>query len=293
MVYSSRKRVIIITALLFSISLAGNVIGNCLTNSFSKKIEGSKEKANTFSAIEFFVCVIAYFIILLNQSVSLYTVVLGLLYGLATAFSKYYLIRALSIGPMHLTLLITTSSMLIPTLSGIFFGEKFKVLKLLVALCLIFFVYLSFNKTKSEKFNKKWFLFCLIAFICSGTIGVLQKIHQNSTYKGELGGFLFVSFVCAVMVSIGKNKGKLCLRTFGKFGIIVAAICGLGTFAANIINLKLSGVIPSQLFFPLINGGSIIINSICSVVIFKEKLNLRQAIGLIGGIVCLILICIV
>ena len=64
-------------------------------------------------------------------------------------------------------------------------------------------------------------------------------------------------------------------------------------FIMNYINLKLSGVLPSQLFFPLINGSSIVLSSIMSVIIFKEKLSKRQTIGLIGGIVSLIAICLV
>lgn len=61
----------------------------------------------------------------------------------------------------------------------------------------------------------------------------------------------------------------------------------------NYINLKLSGVLPSQLFFPLVNGSTIILSSVMSVVVFKEHLSKKQAVGLIGGITSLVAICIV
>jgi multidrug transporter EmrE-like cation transporter len=61
----------------------------------------------------------------------------------------------------------------------------------------------------------------------------------------------------------------------------------------NFINLKLSGMLPSQLFFPLINGSAIVLSSLVSVLLFKEKLTRRQTIGLVGGIASLIAICLI
>ena len=61
----------------------------------------------------------------------------------------------------------------------------------------------------------------------------------------------------------------------------------------NVINLKLSGIIPSQLFFPLINGSVIILTSFASLILFKEKLSNKQLVGLFGGIVSLICLAVV
>jgi multidrug transporter EmrE-like cation transporter len=60
----------------------------------------------------------------------------------------------------------------------------------------------------------------------------------------------------------------------------------------NFLNLKLSGILPSQLFFPLVNGSAIILSTAASFIIFKEKLTSRQIVGLFGGIAALIAICI-
>ena len=61
----------------------------------------------------------------------------------------------------------------------------------------------------------------------------------------------------------------------------------------NYLNLKLAGILPSQLFFPLVNGGSMVLSQMMSVVIFKEMPTKKQLIGLIGGICSLIAICLV
>ena len=58
----------------------------------------------------------------------------------------------------------------------------------------------------------------------------------------------------------------------------------------NKTNTYLSGVLPSVIVFPVINGGVILATTIVSRFIFKEKLSLLQKAGLaVGalGIVCI------
>lgn len=98
---------------------------------------------------------------------------------------------------MILQTVISTSSMIIPTISGVFFGEHFSGTKFVMVLLLIGFIYLSLDRGKNSKINTGYLLFCLLAFVFQGSIGVLQKIHQNSPYKAETGSFLFFAFICS------------------------------------------------------------------------------------------------
>jgi len=275
------------------ISISSMVLQNCLFNNICKKELTTNDHIYRFNMIMYTVCIALFGIAFLGGQVSFFTVALGLLFGVVTALSNFYKMRALNAGPMHITLLVTTSSMIIPTMSGVFFGEKFSLLKLIFVVFLIGFIYLSFNKTDDKKTNKKWFSFCVLAFLFQGSIGVLQKIHQFSEYKGELNGFLFVAFICSLVYSrirTGKSYRELGFR---KKHIMFAIVCGVCTYIMNFLNLKLSGLLPSQLFFPLVNGSAIVLSSLMSVLIFKEKLSKKQLIGLCGGILSLIGICIV
>jgi len=239
------------------------------------------------------VCIVLFGIGALGGQVSFFTIVLGFLFGVITALSNFYKMCALTSGPMHITLLVTTSSMIIPTMSGVFFGERFSLSKLILVVILIGFIYLSFDKTDNKKTNKKWWLFCALAFFFQGSIGVLQKIHQFSEYKGELNGFLLVAFICSLIYSRIRTKKSYREVGFRKKHIIFAIVCGVCTYTMNFLNLRLSGLIPSQLFFPIVNGSAIVLSSLMAVVIFKEKLSKKQLIGLVGGIISLIMICIV
>lgn len=274
------------------LSISSVVLQNGIFNSVCKKHLKTNDDIYKFNIFVYAVCILIFGILTLNGSLSLYTVLLGVLFGVVTALSNLYKMLALSKGPMHITLLITTSSMIIPTLSGVFFGEKFSLFKILLVLILIYFIYLSIGKSKEGKINKSWGIYCLLAFILIGSIGIIQKIHQTSSHKSEISGFLFVSFFISLIISGLRVKDKKNFKD-QKNLIPLAMICGGCTFGMNYINLKLSGLLPSQLFFPLINGSAIILSSLMSMIVFKERLSKKQTVGLVGGIICLIAICLV
>ena len=60
----------------------------------------------------------------------------------------------------------------------------------------------------------------------------------------------------------------------------------------NKINLYLSGTMKSAIFFPIVNGGGLMLTAISSQIIFKEKLDAQKWLGIIIGIVEVILLCI-
>jgi len=275
------------------LSIASMVLQNCILNNVCKRDLQTSDHVYRFNILMYTVCIVLFGIVAIGGGISLFTVGMGLLFGVVTAFSNYYKMLSLSSGPMHITLLITTSSMIIPTMSGVFFGESFSIPKLCVVALLIFFIYLSLEKKGDSKINKRWVIFCLLAFIFQGSIGVLQKIHQSSVHKDETGAFLFVAFICSLLYSHLRAKKKFKELNFTKKHLVFALICGICTFGMNFLNLRLSGLLPSQIFFPVINGSAIILSSVMSVIIFKEKLTKRQIMGLCGGILSLISICLV
>lgn len=275
------------------LSISSMVLQNCILNNVCKRDLQTSDHVYRFNILTYAVCILLFGIISLSSGFSIFTVCMGLLFGVVTAFSNYYKMLSLSSGPMHITLLITTSSMIIPTLSGVFFGEGFSLPKLCVVALLIFFIYLSLEKKGDSKINKRWLIFCSLAFIFQGSIGVLQKIHQSSAHKDEAGVFLFVAFICSLIYSHIRAKKSFKELNFTKKHFAFALICGMCTFGMNFLNLKLSGLLPSQLFFPIVNGSAIILSSVMSVLLFKEKLTKKQIIGLCGGIVSLIAICLI
>jgi len=278
--------------ILLILSMLSIVLQNGLFNTVSKRKRKTKEDTFYYNSFLYVVCFLLFTFLAIGKSWSFYSVVLGLLFGIITMLSNFFKMEALSKGPMHITILVTTSSMIIPAISGpIFFHEKFSVGKIAAVIVLIGFIYISLKQDRQSGWNIRWIVSCVMAFLFQGVIGILQKIHQTSVYKEELFVFLATAFLVSCVFSrvmSGKSEKR---TTFTGIDYSFALICGVCTFTMNFINLKLSGILPSQLFFPLVNGGSILLTSIVSVVIFKEKLNKRQVVGIGGGLLALILLC--
>lgn len=278
---------------LMILSMLSSVTQNCIMNRVSKVDLKTNNHIYYFNAILSFVCVLFFGVMLISARISLFTVLVGVIFGVMTAMRSVYNMQALSVGPMNITIMITTSSTIIPTLSGVFFGEKFSILKLILVFVLLGFICISLKSDERSKINKKWFLFALLAFITQGLIGVLQKVHQTSNYKNEAAGFLFITFIIAYLFNRLRVKVKVKELNFKKRYFLFAVICSLCTFCMNYLNLKLAGLIPSQIFFPVVNGGSMVLNQIMAVVLFKERPTTKQVIGIVGGLCALIAICIV
>ena len=62
------------------------------------------------------------------------------------------------------------------------------------------------------------------------------------------------------------------------------------TSFGNILNLKLAGLVPATLLFPVTNGGGIVLTTFLGGVLFKERLSLPQKIGILLGILAILII---
>ena len=123
----------------------------------------------------------------------------------------------------------------------------------------------------------------------------------------QLNNFLCVAFLLIILMSVlavfmsrlrnkqNQKPQSTASQTKGKkenvllikqriFTIALGCVMGL----VNKTNIYLSGILPSVIVFPVINGGGILATTICSRFIFKEKLSWAQKIGLLLGILGII-----
>lgn len=237
--------------------------------------------------------------------VSIFTLLLGILFGTIVATQGVMSLKAVECGPMSYTSVIVSFSTVISALSGVaFFGESISVLQIVgITLMLGSFAFAVEKDKEKKKASLRWLTFCLIAFLCCGGVGVMQKIHQHSVYKEELNAFLVIAFTtsCLLMSALTiytskKEKESLFAKTSeGKLDIV--AICipiALGVMSAinHRLNLYLSGVMPSAVFFPIVNGGGLVLTTLSAVLLFKERLGKRQWLGVALGVLSVLCLCI-
>ena len=121
------------------------------------------------------------------------------------------------------------------------------------------------------------------AMACSGAVGILQKIFRNSADAGEASSFLLLSFLLLAVLA------GICGRVphFGRTGTLLAVLIGCCTGVTNRLNLFLSGVLPSILFFPAVNGGCVLLTGLLSAILLRERLTHRQRLGIGVGVAAL------
>jgi drug/metabolite transporter (DMT)-like permease len=175
-----------------------------------------------------------------------------------------------------------------------------------IILMLVSFVIAADNGKGQKRANLKWLLLCLAAFASQGGIGLMQKIHQSSAHKGELNSFLIIAFIVSAIASAsvsaclyGKERGAgggfLAKRDnktrFAVLMIAVMVLAGACMASNHKLNLYLSGVMDSAVFFPIVNGGGLVLTTLASLLVFRERLSAKRWIGVAVGILSVVFPC--
>lgn len=294
-------------ATLLIFSLISSLVCVVVLNFITKTYENSTAARHIFNMITSIVAAITIFAMSGNLKASSFTVILAIVFGLTTAIQRVTHLQALEMGPFSYTSVIVSLSMLIPTLSGaVIWGEQIYMIQIVGIVLMVGCLILSVDfKDEEKKSSLKWLFFCLLAFIGCGAIGVMQKWHQNTAYKEELNQFLVIAFITSAIFSgistaIAKKsekrqpietdapqKKKLLTAT----PIIIMIVCGICIGVNNVLNLFLSGAMDSAVFFPIVNGGGLILTTLSALILFREKLSKRRWIGILLGIIAVILLC--
>lgn len=211
------------------------------------------------------------------------------LYGIFTMFSQMFFIKAVEYSAAAVCSLIYSMGFILPTLfSVIAFSEDFGILKI-IGLLLILGCFLLVGNVKGGNTKKLYFAF--LAMASSGAIGIIQKLIAKAPVKFETNEYLTLAFtvmlICSVLgLIISKDKGARLNTRF----ITTASAMGICVAFANSINLLLAGKMPGVVFFTCVNGGTIILSSVFSRILFKERLKRLQLLGIGIGILAIILL---
>lgn len=286
--------------LLLAISMAAALAGGIIKKYFCAKISDGAVDRQIYNALSSLSAAVS--LLLLNgiSKVSGFTIFLGIVFGVVTALQQISSLKSMELGPWSYTSVIISLSTLIPTVSGaLFWSEEIYFIQFVGIICMIGCLILSVNlKTDKKKISISWLLYCMIVFFCTGFIGIMQKRHQNSEFKYELNSFLIVSFLVSFLYSVVSctflSKREEKSSTYAGYSIFVLIIIvASGIFAAinNILNLYLSGIMESAVFFPVVNVGGLILTTFTAVFLFQERLTQRQWIGIVLGIVSVFFLC--
>ena len=232
-----------------------------------------------------------------NFNFHLPTVLMGALYGGLLSLSMYAGYRALCLGPMAITSMLASFSIVIPLCWGLTVGnESLKPIQT-VAIVMLFLTIAVINADKMKNSSGKetsyglWFLFIFTTFAVNGINSILQKQHQT-LYPGQYSReFMFFAMLVSSAVFMTVMLVKLPMAeikaTTGKrFGLI----SGVGNGLANFFTLVLAGMENASVLFPIISAGTVIGVLLFGRFVFKEKLKPNHYIALVLGVTAVVLL---
>lgn len=180
-----------------------------------------------------------------------------------------------------------------PTAMGImFFGEDWNILKILGFLIAITSILLTVeNKGSLPKKNS--ILIILILFIGGGLLECLLNYSNKaliapldtSIFFGYLFFFAFLFGIFILVWRIIKGQKLPSLKD-----ILWGTILGIPNYFSMYLLLESLDELPSSSVFPIANMGVILISTLFSVVLFKEKISKKKGLALACSILAIILI---
>lgn len=222
-------------------------------------------------------------------------ILLAFLYGLCTLGSQSLYMVATQTGSVSVCSLIYAACFIIPTVfTAMYYNEAFSSLRITgICVMLASVVMISIKGEENTNSSKKYLFYIFIAMICAGSVGILQKVFSRM-YEGKgINEYLFLAFLFILIFSItGKIavKKKTPSQKHNKKFYLLAILLSLSVVVANKLNMFLVGALPGLIFFPIINGGTIMLSAVVSKYLFKEKLSIISWCGIIIGILAIVLI---
>lgn len=204
--------------------------------------------------------------------------------GVCLAVSTHTGLMALSCGPMALTSILASMSLVIPFLWGVvLWQEQITILSLSGLLLLILCIMLICYK-KQGAVSKKWLLYSLTTTVCNGLFSVIQKYHQLQ-FPGQFQTDLM--FLTMAVVTVLFLPVFLCNRQM--LPSVGGACSGILNGLANFSVLLLASRQNASALFPVIAAGNVTAAWLTGAVIFRERIRPIQLLGLGAGIAGVIL----
>lgn len=295
----------------------GTIAASCAQSAFTKqntrKGDGSAESAGTFNlfkAVAVFAVLLLIF--LFDRSWNVATIGWGAAYGVLLTVSMVTGYCALKTGPMALTSMIVSFSLLIPYAYGIIFlGEKPKLVQVAgLGMFILALVLINWNQlhvkgvahskngvhenegaAQPQKATGRWAMFTALTLIANGFCSIVQKGHQNIYPGMYTSWFMAVAGLTACILFLirfvwQRNKVRLKAKNAVKYGILG----GISNGIANLILLVLAATENASILYPVVSAGTMLSVFVTGRIVFKEKMSPMQTAGFVVGLMAIVLL---
>lgn len=286
---------------LLTISISFAVINNLLLHDSKNKGFRGIGDVLLFNAMVSIIWIIGLLALNKGTRISSSAWVWGGIYGSVMSAFLLCKMQALATGPVSITSFIGCSSLLLSTGFGIiYFNEHISVIQIFGVVCLLVALFLIIFKTTQSasgdgKAEKTWPIWSVLFFACSAATGIIFKLHQSSPARDEVNQMMLAAAVTSTILFlisslIVQHKVDNTMPHIASKAWVSVIACGIASCGYNRLNISLSGMLPSIIFFPIFNGSVILFASLLAAFLFHEKITKRQMIGIGIGIISLVMV---
>ncbi|MBQ7386773.1 MAG: EamA family transporter [Clostridia bacterium] len=279
--------------LLLVIVCFSTAIQNILTKQYSTKSHGG---TFTFGAMSTLVALLFFVAVNRDWSFNDGQIFYSLGFGASYCTAVFFSVLAIKNGPLALTNLIISASLLIPTFYGIVFLNEPVTTLLVIGLVLLVsaLVMTNYQKDQDSRPTLKWVIYSILASVGNGMCSAVQK--AETMVYGESGKNVFMiialSIVTIVLLSMSfavKSEREELKHNFS-VGWLLALGRGFSNGLTNFLVMLLNALIPASVLFPVISAAVMIIVFLYSTTVVKEKYSTVQKLGFAVGLLSIILL---
>ena len=223
------------------------------------------------------------------------------LFGLVFSICVFSNLKALSEGPLSLTMLMINFSLVIPLVySFCFLGEAFTIQRIfgLILLAVCMFLFTNPKITGEKKLSARWLFWTLTALATNGALAIISKMYALQTNNVYAWPFLACCYLFATLTSCllfltVKHKQRSDRHTtsfFSPMMLFLIVLIGMANFGLNLAVLLLATAMDGAIVYPVIQGGGPLVAIVGSRLIFGEQISWKKAISILLGILAIVLL---
>lgn len=266
-----------------------------LAGFYNRKTEEKKDASALYSLVFIIGVLFFWFFMLLSDGFEADVKVIpySVLFSAGYTTCIVSLVYALRCGPVGLTSLFLQLSIVSATVWGFFFWDTELTYLVIIGLLMVvvsIWLCLYEGKKEEKKINLKWILFVSLAFT-GNAVGTITQKTQQLKFDGKYGSFfMFTAMIFALCYCVfaylrsDRRDTVKILKYASPFPIVAGIFNGLSNLF--IIILATSPLSPS-LVYSVIGVGGLMVTTVFSTLVFKEKMNLQKWLGLIIGTVAI------
>lgn len=263
-------------------------------SAFSKNSVKNKADILVFNFLVFLFSGILFSVGIVNSSPAVYGY--AFFGALFTVLFQLTYTEALSMGNVSLTVLIVNLGMVLNVIFSYFvYKEPMSWIRFIgVALTLVTFVICTDFK-KGKPTEKKWYIYTICAMFATTLASMVQQIFSKSQYSEQNGVYVAAVYIIgAIFLLLAymllKKKGVDKTFKIDKRVILLTMATGICLGLYKFVSTYSLTVVEGTFFYPARAGIGTIFSAISGVLIFKDKLNAKQKLSVIIGIIAIIFI---